>query len=56
MKVKKNRKHEKFISFQTNMEQLTNCKNYNLNEEKHEKDAFKTIRKKRKQNISLLFL
>ena len=30
IKVKKRRKQERFISFQINIERLTNCKNYNL--------------------------
>ena len=30
IKVKKRRKQERFISFQINIEQVTNCKNYNL--------------------------
>ena len=38
------------------MEQLANYKNYNLSRKDIKKDAFKTLSRKGKQNISKVFL
>ena len=38
------------------MEQLANCKNYNLSRKDIKKDACKTLTRKGKQNISKVFL
>ena len=38
------------------MEQLANGKNYNLSRKDMKKDAFKTVRRKGKANISNVFL